>query len=112
MANRAGPREDLSGLAHMVAVVAPETPGPVTVTYVTGIGCPVDFHGEEDTVVENGGNGVDSMVHISFSILKDIRVIFEIVCFDTVSDSFMGTLTVSVVFQQGFYGKLLDPGKF
>jgi hypothetical protein len=79
VANRTGSRKDPAGLSYMVAVVAPEAPGPVTVTYVVGIGCPVDFHGKEDATIENSDDSVDCPVDIRFLILDDLWIAFTIV---------------------------------
>lgn len=82
MANRTGSGENLTGLVHVMAVVASETPWPVTMTYVMGIGCPVDFHSEENAAVENGRNGIDGLIDLSFSIFKNLWVMFGVVLFN------------------------------
>jgi hypothetical protein len=112
MANRTGSRENLARLTHMVAIVAPETPRPVTMTYVIGVGCPVDSHGEENASVENGGNGFDGLVDFTFLFSENLLEMFGVVPFNSLPESLMGVLAVFVVFQQSLDGKLFDPRQF
>jgi hypothetical protein len=82
MANRTGSRENLTGLVHVMTVVASETPGPVAVTYVMGIGCPVDFHSEEDAAIEDGRNGIEGLIDLIFLIFKNLWEMVGIVVFN------------------------------
>jgi hypothetical protein len=111
MADCAGSRENLPGLAHVTAVVAPETPWPVTVTYVMGIGGPVDFHREEDAAVEDGCNGIDGLVDFCSLISENLVEMLAVIPFNRLPYALMGALAVFVIFQQGLNGKLLDPGQ-
>jgi hypothetical protein len=96
MANRAGSCENLARLTHVVAIVAPKTPRPVTMTYVMGVGIPLDLHGEENTSVEYRRDGVDGLVDLSFSISENLVEVLGVIPIDRLPYSLMGALLVIV----------------
>jgi hypothetical protein len=59
VAHRARTGEHLSGLVHMVVIMAPEASGPVAVPNVIGISRPVDLHGWGDVTVINPEDGAE-----------------------------------------------------
>jgi hypothetical protein len=96
----------------MVAIVAPETPRPVTMTYVMGVGSPRDLHGEENTSIVYGRDGEAGLIEFSFLISENLVEMFAVIPFDRLPYSLMGALLVGVSSQQSLHGKLFDPGQF
>jgi hypothetical protein len=100
MADRAGTGQDLARLVCMAIVMATKTPGPVTMTDVVGIGCPIDLHAWKDIPVEDDGYGLNRLIDLGLLLLEDIRIILSIVRFNRLPDGFAYVLLVIVFFYQ------------
>ena len=98
MANRAGSCENLARLTHVVAIVAPKTPRPVTMTYIMGVGIPLDLHGEENTSVEYRRDSVDGLVDLSVLFFENLVEMLSVIPFDRPPYPLMGTLSVVIFF--------------
>jgi hypothetical protein len=103
--------EHLSGLVHMVVIMAPEASGPIAVAYVVRIGRPVYLHGGKDVSTVNGENSIDCLGNFSFLTLENIRIIPGIISFDEQTHLVLDFIGILVIFHQCIQGKLLDPGQ-
>ena len=73
VAHRTRTGQHLSGLVHMVVIMAPEAPGPVPVANIVRVSCPVYLHRGKDVATVNGENRVDCLCDLSFLTFKNIR---------------------------------------
>ena len=111
VAHRARTGEHLSGLVHMVVVMAPEATRPVAVPNVVGVSCPVHLHGGKDVTTVYGENRVDRLVNFSSLPLENIRVILGVISFDEETHAVLDFISILIIFHQCIQGKLLDPGQ-
>jgi len=79
MTNWTGTGKHPTAFVYMTIVVAPKTSGPVSMTYIVGIGCPVDLHGWENIPVIDGEDGVDRLVELGFLFLKDLGIVLVVI---------------------------------
>jgi len=111
VAHKARTGEHLPGLVHMVVVMAPEAPGPVSVPNVIGVSCPVYIHCGKDVTTVYGEDRVDRLCDFGPLTLENIRVILSVISFDEQTHVVLNFIRLLVIFDQCIEGKLLDPGQ-
>jgi hypothetical protein len=100
VAHRARTGEHLSGLVHMVVIMAPEAPGPVAVPNIVGVSCPVYLHRGKDIATVNGENSIHRLRDFLSLTLQNIRVIPGVISFDEQTHFVLDFIGILVVFHQ------------